>query len=50
MHEKSIDEVFKELITKKEGLTEREAQARLKKYGFNEIKQSKKNKPFNNFF
>ncbi|MCH8003735.1 MAG: cation-translocating P-type ATPase [Nanoarchaeota archaeon] len=45
MHDKSIDEVFKELNTEKEGLTEREAEIRLKKYGFNEIKEAKKISP-----
>jgi len=45
MHDKKIEEVFKELDTKKEGLTEKEAEIRLKKYGYNEIKQGKKISP-----
>ena len=49
MHDKSIDEVFKELKTEKEGLTEREAEIRLEKYGFNEIKQGKKISPIKIF-
>tara|TARA_Y100000031_G_C8248509_1_gene399373 strand:+ start:874 stop:3543 length:2670 start_codon:yes stop_codon:yes gene_type:complete len=42
MHDKKIEEIFKELDTKEEGLTEEEAEERLEKYGLNEIKESKK--------
>ncbi|MCH8328935.1 MAG: calcium-translocating P-type ATPase, PMCA-type [Nanoarchaeota archaeon] len=49
MHDKSINEVFKALSAKKEGLTEKEAEERLKKYGFNEIKQGKKISPIKIF-
>ena len=45
MFDKSIDEVLNELATKKEGLTQKEADIRLKKYGFNEIKETKKISP-----
>ncbi len=49
MHDKSINEVFKALNAKKEGLTEKEAEERLKKYGYNEIKQGKKISPIKIF-
>ncbi len=49
MHEKKIDEVFKELKTNKEGLTEEEAEKRLQKYGYNEIKRGKKISPLKIF-
>lgn len=49
MHDKKIEEVYKELSTKKEGLTEKEAEARLKKYGYNEIKETKKISPIKIF-
>jgi Ca2+-transporting ATPase len=49
MHNKRIEEVFKELKTSKEGLSEKEAEARLKKYGYNEIKQAKKISPLKIF-
>jgi len=39
---KSIEDVFKELKTGKNGLTEKEAEARLEKYGLNVIKEGKK--------
>src|SRR3989338_9034333 len=45
MHHKTIEQVFKELKTDKNGLTEKEAEARLKKYGLNEIQQLKKISP-----
>jgi len=50
MHDKTIENVFKELGTSKQGLTEKEAQSRLKKYGLNEIKQIKKISPIKIFF
>jgi Ca2+-transporting ATPase len=49
MHNKKPEEIFKELNTKKEGLTEKEAEARLKKYGYNEIKEAKKISPIKIF-
>jgi len=49
MHDKKIEVVFKELNTRKEGLAEKEAEARLKKYGYNEIKEAKKISPIKIF-
>jgi Ca2+-transporting ATPase len=49
MHDKNIEKIFKELNTGKEGLTEKEAEARLKKYGYNEITQGKKISPIKIF-
>jgi Ca2+-transporting ATPase len=49
MHSKNTNEVFNELKTGKEGLTEKEADIRLKKYGPNEIKQKKKISPLKIF-
>ncbi len=49
MHHKSIEDVFKELKTDKNGLTEKEAEARLEKYGLNEIQQLKKISPLKIF-
>ena len=37
MHDKKIEDIFEELDTRKEGLTEEEAKERLEKYGFNEL-------------
>jgi len=45
MFDKSVDDVLKDLTTKKEGLTEKEADIRLKKYGLNELKEAKKISP-----
>jgi len=45
MHDKKIEEIYQELNTKKEGLTEKEVEARLIKYGYNEIKEAKKVSP-----
>ncbi|MBI2134617.1 cation-translocating P-type ATPase [Candidatus Woesearchaeota archaeon] len=45
MHHKKIDDVFRELETGKEGLAEAEAEKRLQKHGYNEIKQAKKLSP-----
>ena len=42
MHHKKIEEVFGELDTGKDGLSEAEAEKRLQKHGYNEIKQLKK--------
>ena len=49
MHYKKTEEVFKELNTQKEGLTEKEVEKRLKKYGYNEIKEAKKISPLKIF-
>jgi len=49
MHDKKIEDIFKELKTNEEGLTEEEAHKRLEKYGFNEIKQAKKIHPIKIF-
>jgi Ca2+-transporting ATPase len=49
MHDKNIEKIFKELNTGKEGLTEKEAELRLKKYGYNEIKEGKKISPLKIF-
>ncbi|HJO02142.1 MAG: calcium-transporting P-type ATPase, PMR1-type [Candidatus Woesearchaeota archaeon] len=49
MHYKKTEEVFRELKTSKQGLTEKEADIRLKKYGYNEIKQTKKISPIKIF-
>lgn len=45
MHKKTLDEIFKEFKTSKDGLTEKDALFRLKKYGANELKM-KKRKPW----
>ncbi|MEK6845290.1 MAG: HAD-IC family P-type ATPase, partial [Nanoarchaeota archaeon] len=42
MHYKKLEDVFRELNTGKEGLAEEEAEKRLQKHGYNEIKQAKK--------
>lgn len=42
MHNKTTDEILKEFKTSKDGLTEKEALFRLKKYGANELKVKKK--------
>ena len=42
MHNKSIEQVFKELKTTDKGLSQSEAEARLNQYGLNEIKEAKK--------
>src|SRR3990167_5005211 len=49
MHHKTIEQVFKELETDENGLTEKEAEARLEKYGLNEIQQFKKISPIKIF-
>ncbi len=43
IEELTIDQLFEKLNTKKDGLTNEEAQNRLSKYGFNEIQEKKKN-------
>jgi P-type Ca2+ transporter type 2C len=45
MHYKKIEELFRELNTSKEGLTEKTAQKKLEEHGFNEIAQKKKINP-----
>jgi len=45
-HIRSIDEIFSETNTKKEGLTEEEVQSRLKKNGLNKIVKEDKNPVF----
>ncbi|GAJ24562.1 unnamed protein product, partial [marine sediment metagenome] len=42
----SINEVLKQLNTSKEGLSQKEVEERLKKYGYNELKKEKKLTPF----
>ena len=49
MYNKKIEEILKELKIGKKGLTEKEAEARLKKYGYNEIKEEKKISPLKIF-
>jgi H+-transporting ATPase len=41
---KTLNEVFDELKSSKNGLTDSEAKARLKKYGYNEIKEKKQSR------
>src|SRR3989338_11030478 len=49
MHNKSIEQALKELNTSNKGLSEQEAESRLKEYGLNEIKESKKIPPWRIF-
>jgi len=42
MHSKPVQQVFKELSTSEKGLSQKEAEQRLKQYGLNEIKEGKK--------
>ena len=46
MHNKTTEQVFKELKTAGKGLSQAEAEERLKQYGLNEIKEGKKISPF----
>jgi len=48
-HSKTEKEVFEELKTRKEGLTEKEAQIKLEEYGYNEIKEGRKISPLKIF-
>ena len=41
MHSKTIRQVFKELNTTDRGLSQAEAEERLKQYGLNEIKEAR---------
>lgn len=49
MYNKDIDEIFKELKTSKEGLTEKEVLQRLKTYGDNSLKEENKTSNFIRF-
>lgn len=49
-HLMNTEEIIKELNTRLDGLAEKEVRERLKKYGFNEIKQEKKINPLKIFF
>ena len=40
-HSMPIEEILKELDTTEEGLTDKEAEERLKKYGYNELRGKK---------
>jgi len=48
-YQKSIKECFEELNTRKSGLSDREAQARLKKFGLNRLEEFKKISPLKLF-
>jgi len=48
-HNKSVDEVFGEMNSTKEGLSDQEARARLQQYGFNELKEKKRRTPLEMF-
>ena len=48
-HNKSVEQVLIELDTKKEGLSDSEANERLKQYGLNEIKETKRISAINLF-
>jgi P-type Ca2+ transporter type 2C len=50
MHDRKIAEVFKELQSDGQGLSDREAHERLRKYGLNELVQKKKASPIKIFF
>lgn len=49
MHDKTIEQVFRELNTSGKGLSQQEAEERLKQYGLNEIKEGKKVSPLEIF-
>ena len=49
MHNKNIQQVFKGLETSEKGLSNKEAEERLKQYGLNEIKEAKKVSSFEIF-
>ena len=49
MHNKTIEQVFRELNSSSKGLSEKEAEQRLKQYGLNEIKEGKKVSPLEIF-
>ena len=49
MHFKTIEQVFKELNASEKGISEKEADERLKQYGLNEIKEEKRISPLKIF-
>ena len=49
MHSKTIEQVLKELNTSEKGLSQQEAESRLKQYGLNEIKEGKRISPWQIF-
>src|SRR3989338_6682633 len=49
MHSKTTEQVLKELNTTDKGLSQQEAENRLKQYGLNEIKEGKKISAFEIF-
>ncbi|MBI2650588.1 calcium-translocating P-type ATPase, PMCA-type [Candidatus Woesearchaeota archaeon] len=49
MHNKTIEQALKELSTSDKGLSQQEAEERLKQYGLNEIKEAKKISPWKIF-
>ncbi len=49
MHSKTIEQVLRELNTSVKGLSQKEADERLQKYGLNEIKEAKKISPWKIF-
>ena len=49
MHNKPIEQVLNELKTSAKGLSQKEAEERLKQYGLNEIKEGKKISPWEIF-
>ena len=49
MHGKKLEQVFKELNSSSKGLSDKEAEERLKKYGLNEIKEGKRVSPLQIF-
>jgi Ca2+-transporting ATPase len=49
MHNKTIEQVIKELNSSEKGLSQKEAEERLRQYGLNEIKESKKVPPWKIF-
>ena len=49
MHNKPIEQVLRELNTSNNGLSQQEAEERLKQYGFNELKEGKKISPLEIF-
>ncbi|MAG47706.1 calcium-translocating P-type ATPase, SERCA-type [archaeon] len=48
-YKKDVDNVFRELKTSKDGLSEEESKLRLQKYGLNELKEGKRISPFKIF-
>ena len=49
MYNKKIEDVFEELKTNEHGLTEKEVEKRLKKYGENKLTEKKSRSPFKIF-